>query len=68
MRAVDLLIQHFDGQTNTAAKLGVKQPTVSGWVTGRHGMSEGTALKAEKLTGGKVKAVALCPRLADVLG
>lgn len=57
------LIKHFGTQAKTAQALGVKQGTVSGWATGRHGVSEVHALIAEKLTSGAVKAVELCPRL-----
>ena len=59
------LVAHFDGQANTAEKLGVKQGTVSGWVTGQHGMSAITATRAERVTEGKFKATDLCPSLAE---
>jgi DNA-binding transcriptional regulator YdaS (Cro superfamily) len=61
------LIDHFGDQTIAAEKLGVKQPTVSGWLNGKHGMSAKTALRAERLTDGKFKAADLCPELAEVL-
>ncbi|WP_423186800.1 transcriptional regulator [Alishewanella sp. d11] len=61
------LIDYFGDQSVAAEKLGVKQPTVSGWLNGKHGMSAKTALKAERLTGGKFKASDLCPELAEVL-
>ncbi|WP_445425197.1 transcriptional regulator [Alishewanella sp. HL-SH06] len=61
------LIDHFGDQSIAAEMLGVKQPTVSGWLNGKHGMSAKTALKAERLTGGKFKASDLCPELAEVL-
>lgn len=61
------LIDHFGDQSIAAEKLGVKQPTVSGWLNGKHGMSAKTALKAERLTDGKFKASDLCPELAEVL-
>jgi len=60
------LIKHFGTQERTATALGVKQGTVSGWSTGRHGISEVHAMKAEHLTGGAIKAVELCPRLSAV--
>jgi DNA-binding transcriptional regulator YdaS (Cro superfamily) len=63
---IQQLIEHFGGQVKTAVTLGVKQPTVSGWLRCDHGMSAVTALKAEKLTGGQFKAVDLCPKLIDV--
>lgn len=61
------LIDHFGDQSIAAEKLGVKQPTVSGWLNGKHGMSAKTALKAERLTDGEFKASELCPELAEVL-
>lgn len=60
------LIKFFGDQTIAAQKLGVKQPTVSGWLNDKHGMSAKTALKAEKLTKGQFKAAELCPDLAEV--
>jgi len=63
---IERLIKHFGNQQKTAEALGVKQGTVSGWATGRHGVSEVHALIAEKLTGGTIKAVDLCPRLHAV--
>lgn len=57
------LIEHFGDQSLTAEKLGVKQPTVSGWLNGRHGMSIKTALKAQVMTDGKFKASEFCPDL-----
>ncbi|WP_440590608.1 transcriptional regulator [Rheinheimera fenheensis] len=61
------LIAYFGGQSIAAEQLGVKQPTVSGWLNGKHGMSPKTALKAERLTDGKFKAADLCPDLAEVV-
>uniref|UniRef100_UPI0009E94BC5 YdaS family helix-turn-helix protein n=1 Tax=Pseudomonas sp. TTU2014-080ASC TaxID=1729724 RepID=UPI0009E94BC5 len=58
------LVLHFEDQEKTAVALGVKQGTVSGWVTGRHGMSAVTALLAEKITRGQFKASDLCPALS----
>lgn len=63
---VEKLIKYFGNQQKTAEALGVKQGTVSGWATDRHGVSEIHALIAEKLTGGTIKAVELCPRLNAV--
>ena len=58
------LVNHFDkSQSKTAKALKVSQPTVSGWVRGEHGMSAAVALRAEIITGGKFKAVCLCPDL-----
>tara|TARA_R110000851_G_scaffold97963_2_gene212171 strand:- start:57529 stop:57744 length:216 start_codon:yes stop_codon:yes gene_type:complete len=58
------LVNHFGGQVKTAEKLKVSQATVSGWVTGQHGMSAFTALRAEAATSGEFKAFDLCPDLA----
>ncbi|MFJ5538575.1 transcriptional regulator [Vreelandella titanicae] len=63
---ISQLIAHFGTQERTAEALGVKQASVSGWASGKHGISELHAIKAEKATGGAVKASELCPRLADV--
>ncbi|MCG7598377.1 helix-turn-helix domain-containing protein [Halomonas sp. McH1-25] len=63
---ISRLIKHFGTQEQTATALGVKQGTVSGWATGRHGISEVHALMAERITNGAIAAVELCPRLADV--
>ena len=59
------LINFFGNQSKTAQALNVKQGTVSGWLTCKHGVGELSALKAEVLTGGEVKAHELCPSLAD---
>ncbi|MEG3078516.1 Cro/CI family transcriptional regulator [Halomonas sp. 5021] len=63
---ISKLIAHFGTQERTATALGVKQASVSGWVSGKHGMSELHAIKAERATEGAIKASELCPRLADV--
>lgn len=60
-----LLISHFGGQKKTADALGVAQPTVSGWLTGAHGISPIVAMRAERKTEGKFKAVDLCPKLKE---
>ena len=57
------LVDHFGNQIETAARLGVDQSTVSGWVRGKNGMGPITALRAEEETMGKFKAVDLCPGL-----
>jgi len=57
------LIDFFGTQLATAEALGASQATVSGWLNNAHGMNAVTALKAERLTGGKIKAEDLCPRL-----
>ncbi len=63
MSIYDRLVDHFGGQVKTAKSLGVKQGTVSGWVSGRHGMSAVTALRAQAETDGLFSAVDLCPAL-----
>lgn len=50
------LVGHFGSQGKTANALKVGQATVSGWVSGAHGMSAKTAFKAEQVTKGKFKA------------
>ncbi len=57
------LVIHFSGQENTAKALGVKQPSVSGWVRGSKKMSVDVAIRAEKATKGEFKAIDLCPTL-----
>ena len=58
------LVEHFGSQAATADALDVKQGTVSGWVRGLHGCSAEVALKAERLTSGKILARDLRPSLA----
>lgn len=64
--SVKKLITYFGNQEKTAERMKVAQPTVSGWLTGKHGIDEFNALKAEKLTQGEIKAVDLCPKLAEL--
>lgn len=61
---IQRLIDHFGSQQATAAALGVKQGTVSGWSRSVHGVSAEVALRAESLTRGEVKAIELRPTLA----
>lgn len=61
------LISFFGTQEKLAEALGVEQGTVTGWLNFRHGVSERNALKAERITNGQVKAVDLCPVLAEVM-
>lgn len=58
------LIAHFGSQASTAEALNVKQPTVSAWLRGTHGISALTALRIERVTEGKFKAVDFCHDLA----
>lgn len=55
------LVEHFGSQNATAAALGVKQGTVSGWVRGIHGCTAEVAMRAEILTAGAIKARDLRP-------
>lgn len=47
------LVDYFGTQTATAKNLGVKQPSVNAWVTGRSHMSLRVARRAEKITKGE---------------
>jgi len=60
------LIVFFGGQRQTAGALGVSQATVSGWLNQLHGMNPVTAMKAERLSGGKIVASDICPRLKEL--
>lgn len=60
---IEKLIEHFGSQQATAAALGVKQGTVSGWARGIHGVSAEVALQAEIVTKGAVKALELRPSI-----
>jgi DNA-binding transcriptional regulator YdaS (Cro superfamily) len=59
------LVDHYGSQESTAEALLVKQPAVSCWVRGTKKMSERVAMRAEKATKGKFKAVELCPSLKE---
>lgn len=59
------LVKHFGGQKLTADALGVSQANISGYVSGRWNMSESVAIRAEKVTNGKFKAIDLCPLLKE---
>lgn len=61
-----MLVDHFQGQENTAKALQVKQPAVSGWVNGTKNMSEKVAIRTQKATEGKFKASDLCPSLREL--
>lgn len=62
-RHIKKLVEHMGGPTECARQLGVSQPTAWNWANKDHGMSAVNALKAEQITGGKFKAVDLCPDL-----
>lgn len=59
------LVSHFGNQNITANALGISQSTISGYVSGRWGMSGKVAIRAEKATNGTFKAVDLCPDLKE---
>ena len=61
--SIQRLIDHFGSQQATAAALGVKQGTVSGWSRSVHGVSAEVAIRAEIVTRGVIKAVELRPTL-----
>ena len=63
--AVQALVTFFGNQEKTAKALRVKQGSVSGWLTGRHGVSPIVALRAESITEGVIKSYDLCPALAE---
>ncbi len=60
------LIQQFGGQIKLGKKVGVSQGTITGWLNQKHGISGTNAMKIEKLTNGKFRAIDLCPRLAEI--
>lgn len=60
------LVEHFEGQAKCAKAIGVSQPTVANWLSGKHGVSAVTALRIELVTGGEFKAAELCPDLSAV--
>ena len=59
------LVEYFGGQVATAKALRVSQSNISGYTSGRWNMSERIAIRAEKATDGKFKAVDLCPTLKE---
>ena len=60
---IDQLINHFGNVAKTARALEISVTAVGYWKKGKNGVALKTAIKAEKLTGGKIKAVDLCPDL-----
>lgn len=67
-KAVEALIDHFDGsQVRAAQAIGVRQPTISGWLNSGHYARAKHALRAEQVTGGLVKASDLCPDLRNTV-
>jgi len=61
------LVEYFGGQVKTATALGVTQSTVSYWVTGDRQISPLIAIRIEKMTKGRFKAVDLNDDLATEL-
>lgn len=60
------LVSRFGTQQQLADALGCKQPSVWKWLQGKSFMSADLAIKAQKLTNGEIKAVDLCPKLAEL--
>ena len=60
------VVAHFGGQTLTAKALGIEQPSVNAWLKGKTKMSINSALRAEKETLGKFKAVDLSPDFTKI--
>lgn len=67
MNIFENLVSFFGDQIKTAKALNVKQPSVNAWLSGKAGMSEKVAMRAEIATGGKFKAVDLCPSMKDFI-
>ncbi len=66
-KAIDKLVTSLGGQTKAAAVLGVSQPTVNGWASGKHGVSVAVSIRAERVTGGEIRAADLCPELRGLI-
>ena len=60
------LAKDFKTQQQMAEALNCSQPSVWKWLNGKGYMSAYTALRAERITNGKFKAVDLCPALKEV--
>ena len=60
------IVEYFGSQVKTAELVGIKQPSVCAWLSGKAKMSAVNAQKIEKLTNGKFKAIDLCPHLAEI--
>lgn len=56
----------FKTQQEMAKAFGCSQPLVYKWLSGKQIMTAVFAIKAEKLTNGKIKAVDLCPKLKEL--
>lgn len=60
------VMEHYGTQQKMADAIGCSQTLVWRWLNGKATMPTHFALKVEKITGGKFKAVDLCPRLAEI--
>jgi DNA-binding transcriptional regulator YdaS (Cro superfamily) len=58
------LIDDFGGPKKAAEALGVSQATTSSWRLGIHGMSPSVAIRIERITNQKYRAVDLSEQLA----
>lgn len=56
----------FKTQQEMADEFGCSQPLVYKWLSGKQLMTAHFAMKAEKITDGKFKAVDLCPKLENL--
>lgn len=63
---VKKLIDFYGGQVETAKELGRTQALISKLLNNKAKVSPLLALKAEKLTNGKIKAIDLCPRVKEL--
>jgi DNA-binding transcriptional regulator YdaS (Cro superfamily) len=63
--AAKALVTFFgNSQTATASALKVKQPTVNGWLSGKHHISAVVALRAERITNGHFQAMEISRELS----
>ena len=68
MEPIERAIKHFGSQAALASALGVKQPTVSEWLTGDRQVPAERCPEIERATGGAVRCEELRPDVAwDVL-
>lgn len=56
----------FKTQQEMANAFGCSQPLVYKWLSGKQVMTAHFAIKAEKITGGEIKAIDLCPKLKEL--
>lgn len=60
------LIDYFGSQVATATALNRTQTLISKLLNNKAKVSPLLALKAEKITGGEIKAIDLCPKLKEL--